>query len=267
MQTSIDQTGRSITVADSPQRIISLVPSQTELLFDLGLSDEVIGITKFCVHPREWFREKKRVGGTKLLNLDLIRSLHPDLIIANKEENEQSQVEELARQFPVWISDVRSYADAKRMILAAGELTNRYSEAISLQNKIDAAFDKLKNAVKEKKNTVVAYLIWNNPMMVAGGDTFINSMLETCGLTNAFGNLPRYPEVTDDQLSTAKPDLIFLSSEPFPFLEKDLKGFNERFPGIKSQCVDGELFSWYGSRLQYSPAYFLKLLEQIETLK
>ena len=117
MRSVTDQTGRSITIPDSPKRIISIVPSQTELLFDLGLSDEVIGITKFCVHPEEWFRKKTRVGGTKQLNMETIRSLQPDLIVANKEENEQVQVEDIAKEFPVWISDIKTLSDAKRMIL------------------------------------------------------------------------------------------------------------------------------------------------------
>ena len=102
-----DQTGRKITLDKPPHRIISLVPSQTELLYDLGLHNEVIGITKFCVHPQEWFQHKTRVGGTRQINIDIIHELRPDLIIANKEENVKEQVEELAGYYPVWISDVK----------------------------------------------------------------------------------------------------------------------------------------------------------------
>lgn len=266
MQTSVDQTGRLVNVLGIPQRIISLVPSQSELLFDLGLTTEVTGITKFCIHPQEWFRTKQHVGGTKNLKLELIRSLKPDLIIANKEENEKAQVEELAQQFPVWISDIRTFSDAKQMILVLGAITNRYFEAVRILNKIDLAFDSLLRIDNEKKRFSVAYLIWDKPMMVAGGNTFINSMLEMCGFTNVFAHLHRYPEVGSEQLLSAKPDLLFLSSEPFPFSDKHQKEFSERYPGIKVLGVDGELFSWYGSRLQYSPAYFLKLFEQIESV-
>ncbi len=267
MQTSVDQTGRVVNVEDNPQRIISLVPSQTELLFDLGLTAEVAGITKFCIHPEEWFRTKQHIGGTKKLNLDLIRSLKPDLIIANKEENEQAQTEEIALEFPVWISDIRTYSDAKQMILALGAITNRFFEAVRILNKIDLAFDSLMINEKGSRKFSVAYLIWDKPMMAAGGNTFINSMLESCGLTNVFGHLPRYPEVSREQLISAKPDLLLLSSEPYPFSEKHLKEFSDRYPGMRALCVDGELFSWYGSRLQNSPAYFLKLFEQIESVK
>jgi len=267
VKTIVDQTGRTVTITDTPQRIISIVPSQTELLFDLGMGAEVTGITKFCVHPGEWFRNKKRVGGTKKLDLDLIRSLQPDLVIANKEENEQSQVEELSKEFPVWISDIKTFPDAKRMILTIGELTNHYFEAISLLKKIDLSFDKLRFLIKERKPLNIAYLIWNDPMMAAGGDTFIDSMLNAGGFNNVFRNLDRYPEITDAQLKAAQPDFILLSSEPFPFKQKHADDFIKRFPGIKSMVVDGELFSRYGSRLMYAPAYFLKLLEQIETVK
>lgn len=267
MQTSMDQTGRVVNMDDSPHRIISLVPSQTELLFDLGLTSEVTGITKFCIHPQEWFRTKQHVGGTKKLNIELILSLKPDLIIANKEENEKAQIEELAQHFPVWISDIQTYSDAKKMILALGALTNRHFEAIRILNKTDVAFDSLTVDDKAGRKYSVAYLIWNEPMMAAGGNTFINSMLESCGLLNVFKHLPRYPEVGREQLISAKPDLLFLSSEPFPFSEKHQKEFSDRYPGIKALCVDGELFSWYGSRLQYSPAYFRKLFEQIESVK
>ncbi len=266
MQRSTDQTGRTIEIADQPKRIISVVPSLSELLSDLRLNDEVIGLTKFCIHPDEWFRNKTRVGGTKNLNIELIRSLNPDLIIANKEENEQHEIEALAAEFPVWISDIYTFTDAKRMILAIGQITNRYFESVSLLKNIDAAFDELRFSIKEYEPTSVAYFIWNKPMMVAGGDTYISQMLEACGLENVFGKQNRYPEVTVDQVKASNPDMIFLSSEPFPFKQGHLDEFREKFPGTKSFCVDGELFSWYGSRMQYAPTYFLKLLEQIQSV-
>ena len=267
MQTITDQTGITVTIPDSPIRIISLVPSQTELLADLGLDQEVVGITKFCIHPEAWFRSKQRVGGTKKLDMEMIRSLKPDLIIANKEENEKSQIETLEKEFPVWISDIKTFREAKQMILAVGEMTKQFIKAIELLKKIDAAFDDLRIAVQSRSTKRIAYLIWKEPLMAAGGDTFINSILEACQLQNVFNDLGRYPEISRDQMKAAKPDVILLSSEPFPFTEKHALEFNDLFPGIKVLPVDGELFSWYGSRLQYAPPYFLKLLEQIETLK
>ncbi len=267
MRAVIDQTGRTVTIANTPQRIISIVPSQTELLFDLGLTNEVIGITKFCVHPTEWFRRKGRVGGTKQLDLEVIRSLQPDLIIANIEENEQAQVEALLKEFPVWISNVKTLADAKRMILGVGEITNHFFQALTLISKIDLAFDDLTFELRGKKRKRTAYLIWNEPMMAAGADTFVNDMMTACGFENVFKNLNRYPEFTDEQLKAAQPELILLSSEPFPFKEKHVDDFKKRFPDAKVMRVDGEIFSWYGSRMLLAPEYFSKLFEQLESVE
>ena len=118
-----DQTGHSINLTAIPKRIISVVPSQTELLFDIGLDEEVIGITKFCVHPEQWFRTKKRVGGTKQLNIDIINSLKPDLIIANKEENTREEISLLQSKYHVWTSDIGHLNDALCMIYDIGSIT------------------------------------------------------------------------------------------------------------------------------------------------
>src|SRR4051812_11307667 len=117
-----DQMGNAVELEGPPSRIVSLVPSQTELLFYLGLDKEVAGITKFCIHPAEMFHSKPRVGGTKKYDFEKIRQLAPDLIIGNKEENEQKQVEELQKLYPVWMSDIRNLADALQMIRSVGEL-------------------------------------------------------------------------------------------------------------------------------------------------
>jgi ABC-type Fe3+-hydroxamate transport system substrate-binding protein len=261
-----DQMERTVEIKAAPRRIISIVPSQTELLYDLGLSDEVIGITKFCVHPEEWFRTKTRVGGTKKLNIELIKSLNPDLIIGNKEENEQSQIEELAKSFPVWMSDVQNLKDALQMINEMGGIFNRVVKAMRLNDEIARGFMnfEIRNPFGwGKKHPTVAYCIWNEPKMVAGGDTFIDDMLQHCGLKNIFQNLQRYPEISPAQLADGKPELIFLSSEPFPFKEKHVKDFKLICPDAKVMLVDGEMFSWYGSRLLKAPSYFKQLIEQI----
>ena len=266
MRSITDQTGRTILVPNRLQRIISVVPSQTELLADLGLVEEVAGITKFCVHPAEWFRTKTRIGGTKKLDLPLIKSLNPDLVIANKEENDQSQIETLAIDFPVWISDIKTLSDAKRMILEIGDITNRYFEAVKLLHIIDSAFDDMTDIQKDKRRYSTAYLIWNHPIMAAGNDTFISAMMNIAGFHNVFEHLSRYPEISDEQLKAANPELIFLSSEPYHFNEEHVADFIIRFPGIRVMRADGEFFSWYGSRLKNAPAYFLSLFEQIETV-
>ena len=264
MFTTSDQLGRTLKFQSSPSRIVSLVPSQTELLYDLGLESEVVGITKFCIHPKKWFNSKTRVGGTKQLDLDKIRSLQPDLIIGNKEENDQEQVVQLMREFPVWMSDIYNLNDACQMINSLGRLLGKQS---SSQRMIQAIVDSFKELEKNKplipKKTV--YLIWKDPWMVAGRHTFINDMLERCGFVNAFSGQLRYPETNPQELLQMNPDIILLSSEPYPFKEKDLQLMKVLIPKAKVLLVDGEVFSWYGSRLEKAPEYFKTLFLQINS--
>ncbi len=265
-----DQTGRMVTVPPLPQRIVSLVPSQTELLYDLGLENEVAGITKFCIHPRQWFQNKTKVGGTKQVKMEVIHSLQPDLIIANKEENVKEQVEELSKQYPVWVSDVNNLEDAYAMIEQVGKITGRQSTASQISNKIKKAFSQLhttgnKPALTEGRLKTV-YLIWQNPFMTVGGDSFIHALLQEAGFHNLFEKETRYPAITVEQLQQKAPDLLLLSSEPYPFKEKHIAEWKERLPGTTVLLVDGEMFSWYGSRLLQAPAYFASLQQQLTTI-
>lgn len=256
-----DQIGRVVKLRRPPKRIISLVPSQTELLASLDLEEEVVGITKFCVHPDTWFRNKTRVGGTKDIKFDVIRGLDPDLIIANKEENTRDQIETLAKEYPVWISDVKDLDTAQEMISSLGQLTGKKHKADQLNVGIRTNFSKLPDP--SNKMPRVAYLIWRKPYMVAAADTFINSMLEKAGFENYFNNISRYPEVSLKDLEMDPPDFFFLSSEPYPFKEKHFNEFRQYCPQAEITLVDGEYFSWYGSRLLDAPAYFLSLRKQL----
>lgn len=258
----IDQTGRTIFVNAHPHRIISLVPSQTELLFDLGLTDEVVGITKFCIHPTTWFQTKTRVGGTKQVKGAIIAELQPDLIIANKEENVKVQVEELARQFPVWISDINNLTDAYWMIDELGKITERASKAADLIAQIKNSFSGLV-AENPVKKVPAAYLIWQHPYMTVGGDTFIHSMMEAAGFENVFSDRKRYPEVSLDEIRETGCQVLLLSSEPFPFKEHHATELRPLLPDTQVVLADGEMFSWYGSRLRRAPAYFRKLRDVI----
>lgn len=255
-----DQTGRTIEITGLPQRIISLVPSQTELLYSLGLDEEVAGITKFCVHPPAWLRHKKRVGGTKNVNLPLIHQLNPDLILANKEENIKEQVEELARQYPVWISDVHDLPGAFDMIGQIGRITGKEDAAEKITRQVKENFAQL-NPYHPKPKT--CYLIWREPYMTVGGDTFIHVMLETAGFENMFRSRLRYPEITIKELSAARCEVLLLASEPFPFKEKHQQELQSQLPDTKILLVDGEIFSWYGSRMIAAAGYFEKLRRQL----
>lgn len=233
------------------QRIISLVPSQTELLYDLGLDAEVAGITKFCVHPEQWFRSKPRVGGTKQVSIDKVAALQPDLIIANREENVREQVEALEAIAPVWVSDVTNITSALEMINTVGELTGKSHEAKRICNEIEASL----KIPKKDPALSAAYLIWNDPIMVAGGDTFISDMMRNAGLRNVFENRDRYPTVTLDELHGISPDVLILSSEPFPFKASHAAIFSAALPRTMVRLADGEMFSWYGSRMRLAGAY------------
>ncbi|MBK8951450.1 MAG: ABC transporter substrate-binding protein [Chitinophagaceae bacterium] len=261
MPVYIDQTGRTIKLKISPHRIISLVPSQTELLYDLGLNDNVIAITKFCVYPNKWFLEKTKIGGTKNINIPLIRSLNPDLIIANKEENVKEQVEELATECPVWISDVNSLEDAYTMIGTIGCITKKNSVAQLLISRIKSSFAILDTQPAELVKA--AYLIWNNPLMAVGSGTFINSMMEKAGFENIYRDKKRYPITDFNEIKAKHCRVLLLSTEPYPFSQIHISSFQQLLPGIKIILADGEIFSWYGSRLLKAPDYFSILKEKI----
>jgi ABC-type Fe3+-hydroxamate transport system substrate-binding protein len=250
--------GRTVGLPASPRSIVSLVPSITELLYTLQLDEQVSGITKFCIHPNNWFREKTRVGGTKAIKPSVIDELKPDLIIANKEENVQQQVEELAQHYPVWVTDVNNLTDALVMIEQIGAITNTQPAATRLISQINSAFSSLPTKTQKLKT---GYLIWRNPYMTIGKDTFIHDMLTRCGFINIFGHTTRYPAIDTWQLAGC--ELLLLSSEPYPFQQKHIDELQASLPNTKIMLVDGEMFSWYGSRLLHAPAYFNSLLKSM----
>jgi ABC-type Fe3+-hydroxamate transport system substrate-binding protein len=252
----IDQTGRTVTINGSPGRIISLVPSQTELLYDLGLREEIGGITKFCVHPEEWIKTKTKVGGTKNIKPAIIDRLKPDLILANKEENVREQVEMLAASYPVWVSDVNNRDDAFKMIEQAGVITGKMEPANELVVTIKEKFAALNF---ERPGASACYLIWKKPFMTVGGDTFISSMMELAGFENVFKETGRYPSIELEDIKNKNPQFILLSSEPFPFNKQHAEELKSYFTNSRILLVDGEMFSWYGSRMLYAPEYFLNL--------
>ncbi len=243
-----------------PSCIISLVPSQTDLLYHLGLDKEVKGITKFCVHPAEWRKTKLIVGGTKNIKPGIIKKACPDLIIANKEENEKNQVEELAKDYNIWLTDIINLQNALQMIKDIGKLTGTIAKANELVNKIEISFNHLIIPVKKIRTS---YLIWQKPYMTVGGDTFINDMLTKCGFENIYANQTRYPVIEIEELKTLNCELLILSSEPYPFKQKHIKELQQQLPNTNIILADGEMFSWYGSRLLEAGNYFAKLIATI----
>ncbi|MFC4635774.1 ABC transporter substrate-binding protein [Dokdonia ponticola] len=258
-----DQLGRVLQLSKTPIRIISLVPSQTELLVDLGLRDQIVGLTKFCVHPNGLIRAKTVVGGTKNIHLDRIKALQPDIILCNKEENTEQMVRALEAIAPVHVSDIKTIEDTLLLIRSYGSIFHIQEKTNQLVSQIQQKHtDFLNNIDRKVPCKKVAYFIWKDPWMVAGNDTFIDYLLGECGFENVFKNENgRYPEVGLDQLQDV--DYVFLSSEPFPFADKHIKEI-EQHTRAKIMLVDGEYFSWYGSRLLGTFDYFRKLREQLK---
>ncbi|MEW9673793.1 ABC transporter substrate-binding protein [Ammoniphilus sp. 3BR4] len=256
-----DDLQRTVSYQFPPKKIISLCPSITETLYALHLSDEIIGRTRYCIHPAHQIKQAAIVGGTKQINEDIVQQLRPDLIIAEKEENPREMIENLAKSFPVYVINVENYDDALKMIGDLGYICNQQKNAEKIVIEIQERFQYLESA----NQTRVAYVIWKKPYMVAGNHTFINSILEKCGFINVFKDRPeRYPVVTMEELQQANLNFIFLSSEPYPFKARDEIEFVTHVPGAKPILVDGEIFSWYGVRMRKAVDYLNHLINEVK---
>ena len=252
--TIVDDIGRKINLTGNPERVISLVPSITETVAEIGRGETLKGVTRFCVHPADIRKKATVVGGTKNPKLELIRELNPGLILAEKSENNKKQVLELAKQFPVFVFDVADFNSGLRMIETLGKLLNA-EKAFSLKKEIEESFDKLKLKLPLKK---ALYLIWKKPWMAAGRNTFIGSMMEKAGFVSVVEN--GYPVVDDTVFEKA--ENILLSSEPYPFKQKDIAGLKQKYPRKNITLVDGEMFAWYGARMLKAAEYFSGLQQK-----
>ena len=256
-----DMLDRTVEIPFPPQRIISLVPSITETLFELGLEKKIVGITDYCIHPKEKIKEATKIGGTKNPNIDLISTLKPDLIIADKNENTQSQVEKLMKIAPVFVMDVNNYEEALSMILLLGIISNCKKKAEDMVSAIRHSFQNLPRLDFSK---TVFFPIWKGPCMTINKDTYIHSMIEKLGLINTFANKQNhYPKVGDKELEVLNPDFVFLPSEPCSYTPEDVVYCKSLFPNAKVIEVDGQMFAWYGARLLAASFYLHKLLFQI----
>ena len=248
-------------------RIVSLVPSLTEYLWALGLTEEVVGITKFCVHPKDWYENKTRVGGTKQLNISKIKQLEPELIIANKEENTKEAIEQLQKEFEVVLTDILDIEGALEALSTIGKAVDKEQQAQQLIAEIKVRFSQQKGLFKGQ---TFLYFIWKDPYFLVGKDTYIHSFLSHFGLKNACA-LERYPSLEDwkNHVATADkaPTYIFLSSEPFPFESKHIEQVQVLFPASQIILIDGEMCSLYGSRMLEAAAYMQQLAQMIKNQK
>lgn len=254
-----DQIGRPLFFKDTPKRIVSLVPSQTELLYDLGLETSIVGITKFCVHPKHLKANKTIVGGTKQVDFTKISALKPDIILCNKEENTLEMVQNLTEIAPTHVSDIYSIKDCCKLIEMYGAIFNVKSDAKVIVEKINEELHSFNEFISDKPKRTVVYFIWKNPWMVAASNTFIDYMLALNHFDNFYKNFDRYPEIILEKEPNKNVDLILLSSEPYPFKEPHIVELKSFFPLSKVVLVDGEMFSWYGTRLLKAFHYFKAL--------
>lgn len=255
-----DQLNRDIHLKETPSRIISLVPSQTELLCDLGLESRLVGVTKFCVHPHHVKTHVAVVGGTKQIHLEKIKALNPDIILCNKEENTKDIVEQCEQICSVHVSDIYDIQDSLELIEQYGSMFNCKTQALSIINTIKSELSSFRRFIEDKPTLKTVYFIWKNPWMVAGNNTFISYLLQLNKFQNVFISHTRYPEIElKDAVTHNNVDLVMLSSEPFPFKDTHKKELQEFYPNATVMLVDGEMFSWYGSRLTKAFAYFKTL--------
>lgn len=258
-----DQLGRTMQFSFPPKRIVSIVPSQTELLFELGLDNEIVGLTRSCIHPIAKFAARVKVGDPRMLDLAKIRSLQPDLILAGKEENRRGEVSQLAEEFPVWTSEVATLEHAMTMIASVGALVDREPEASYLNHLLQAGFSDLQSlAAQQKIDKKVIYLVGKDPYVAAGQDTFTSDLLARNGLRNVAGEL-RYVQLDISTIRETDPDIVMLASAPYSFKQEHLEELQLQLPGVQVMLVDGELFSWYGSRLIKSVQYLFQLQQQL----
>lgn len=254
-----DHLGRLVEFSYPPKRIVSLVPGITDTLFSLDLEKEIVGRTRFCVHPKGLVDQVLKVAGTKDISIDKIRMMKPDLIVCEKEENTKEMVDQLEKEFPVFVCEVQSVQDAYRMIDDLGALTDRKQEAKSLRTMIEHGFQRLPRLLGKR----FAYVIWKKPYMVVGNDTYIDSVFQSIGFENAFSTYAgRYSVVTEEDFQHANLDYLFLASEPYPFKDSHREEFLDFLPEVPIKILDGEMF-WYGPRMVEAVKYFQYVFREL----
>ena len=249
-------------------RIVSLVPSVTELVCDLGLAERLVGRTGFCIHPRDIVKRISKVGGTKNVDLDKVRSLAPTHVILNIDENRKEDADALAKFVPnLVVTHPLAPLDNLALYRLIGGVFDRVREAEALCRKFEEAHAALLAAARSFPPRRVLYLIWKKPWMTVSRDTYISRML---GLVN-WNTVParsddRYPEIELDRALLDDADLVLLSSEPFMFREKhvaELRG-TAALEGKKLALIDGEMTSWYGSRAIRGLGYLRRFREELD---
>ncbi len=247
-------------------RLVSLCPSLTELLHDLGAGAEVVGRTKFCVHPRPWVDGIESVGGTKNPKVGRIVALEPDLVLMNEEENRADDAAALrGAGVTVHSSMPRTAQETANMVRSIAMAIGRDDAGERIARDIEQRAERVQEAARGLAPVRYAYLIWRDPWMSVSDDTFIAALLGLAGGRNVCGDAgERYPAITPAQLHDAQPDVVFLSSEPFPFQDKHADELAQLtgMPRGRFVHADGELLSWHGSRTPAGIDYAEQLVQE-----
>ena len=252
----LDASGVVVSLSAHPRRIVSLIPSITEILFTLGVGEAVAGCTIFCTEPRDGVAGKTKVGGEKNPKLELIRELGADLVIANIEENVREHIETLrAWGIAVYVTYPRTVADGIALVAELGALTGAEDEGRRIAQDLERRLARVRTRGQGHAPARVFCPIWRRPYMTINGDTYIDDMLTLCGGANIFAGLPkRYPEVTLEAVAGARPEVVLLPDEPYRFRQVHVKDFSAypEMPAVRDgriHLMDGKLLSWYGPRI------------------
>lgn len=248
----VDAVGVRHRPAPPDARIVSLVPSVTELLFALGLGPNVVGRTAFCVHPRPAVKKVPSLGGTKKIDFDKLAAARPTHVVVNVDENPKSMVDRIADTgAEIVVTHPIDVEDNIPLYRTMGAVFGREAAAAGLVRDLETAMAEADAAAARLPRRDVLYLIWKDPWMTVSADTYISRMLAKVGW-RTLGHDPgvRYPEVALDDATLERADLILLSSEPFPFKDRHARDLAAQFPAHaeKFMRIDGGLVSWYGSR-------------------
>ncbi len=246
MPSLYDDLNKPVNLDTQEPRVVSLVPSHTETLVDLGI--KVVGRTKFCIHPKIQIADISIIGGTKNPGVERIRALKPDLIVANREENNAEDVEKLRKIYPVYTSDISTFEDSLLFIKKISQLCQVTAKGHELSSQIRNKLEGIKTQPRKLKTL---YLIWREPWMTVGGDTYIHHMMRRMGYDNCTAQEMRYPSLSAEDIQALDPEVILLSSEPYPFSDKHIAEMCSILPQASIRLVDGETYSWYGTRILY----------------
>jgi ABC-type Fe3+-hydroxamate transport system substrate-binding protein len=282
-RTCVDALGRAVQIPHAPQRLVSLVPSITEVLFSFGRGQQVVGITDYCTEPATAVATKTKIGGTKNPDIATILALRPELVFTVAEENRRQDVEQLAAAgVPVYVCAPHTVRDGIDLLWRVADLLDCRSEVMGQMQAIEQDYTETVALVARHQRVRVFCPIWKDPYMTINADTYVHDVLRVCGGDNIFaqrqrrfplaadlGQQPegtgerytkrdrRYPRITLEEMAALRPEVVLLPDEPYVFSEADVADFTlfPEVPAVRDGrifLIDGKMVSWYGPRIGHS---------------